>query len=127
MEESELLKFESLKEKYSDKYVELLKAISKQSKIKVEDIISKLPSSDLVKKDEEFIATYPIARVLMGIAAPASYVLTYYFLTDKIPSDYKDQPMYYISKSEGSVPAPFTKQEFIDSTKKNKMFIKNRK
>ncbi len=127
MEKLELLKFESLKEEYSDKYVELLKAISKQSKIKIEDIISKLPSSDLVKKDEEFIATYPIARVLMGIADPASYVLTYYFLTDKIPSDYKDQPMYYISKSEGSVPAPFTKQEFIDSTKKNKMFIKNRK
>lgn len=127
MEILEMSKFDSLKEIYSDKYIELLKVISEQSKMVFEDIVSKLPSSDLVKKDEEFIATYPIARVLMGIADPASYVLTYYFLTSGIPADYPEQPRYYISKSEGSILASFTKQEFIDSIEKNKNKIIRKK
>ena len=48
-------KFDSLKGKYSKSYIELLKAISKQKGISYEDIYSKLPSSELVKKDEEFM------------------------------------------------------------------------
>lgn len=50
MEILEMSKFDSLKEVYSDKYIELLKVISEQSKMVFEDIVSKLPSSDLVKK-----------------------------------------------------------------------------
>ena len=117
----ELEKFDSLKGFYSEKYIELLKQISIQKGISYEDIYSKLPSSDLVKKDETFISTYPVARVLLGVADPASYVLTAFYIIDKIPDDYPEQPRYYISSSEGSVLAPFTKQEFIDSITKPKV------
>lgn len=117
---TELEKFDSLKGIYSKRYIELLKAISQQKGISYDDIYSKLPSSDLVKKDEKFIDTYPVARVLLGIADPASYVLTVFHIVDKIPEDYPEQPKYYISTSEGSVSAPFTKQEFLDSIKKEK-------
>ena len=117
----ELEKFDSLKGIYSKRYIELLKAISEQKGISYEDIYSKLPSGDLVKKDEDFINSYPVARVLMGIADPASYVLTTFYIIDKIPEDYPEQPKYYISISEGSVSAPFTKQEFIDSIQKERV------
>ena len=117
----ETKEFDSLKGIYSERYIELLKQISIQKEISQEDIYSKLPSSDLVKKDEEFIDSYPVARVLMGVADPASYVLTAFYIIDKIPEDYPEQPRYYISTSEGSVPAPFTKQEFIDSIEKQKI------
>ena len=113
-------KFDSLKGKYSKSYIELLKAISKQKGISYEDIYSKLPSSELVKKDEEFIDSYPVARVLMGVADPVSYVLTAFYIIDKIPEDYPEQPRYYISTSEGSVPAPFTKSEFLESIQATK-------
>ena len=119
MTELELAKFESLKEFYSEQYIELLKQISIQKGILYEDIYSKLPSSDLVMKDEKFINSYPVGRVLLGISDPASYVLTAFYIMDKIPDDYPEQPKYYISSSEGSVLAPFTKTEFLESIKKD--------
>ena len=131
MEKLELEKFDSLKELYSERYIKLLKEISIQTGNSFDDIYSKLPSSDLVKKDETFIDTYPVARVLLGVADPASHVLTAFYLISEIPKDYPEQPKYYISKSEGSVKAPFTKQEFLDSirkedSKKKKLKIKER-
>ena len=121
MEKLELEKFDSLKELYSERYIKLLKEISIQKGISFDDIYHKLPSSDLVKKDETFIDTYPVARVLLGIADPASHVLTAFYIISEIPKDYPEQPKYYISISEGSVKAPFTKQEFLDSIEKTKV------
>ena len=56
----------------------MLELISKQYDLSFEDIYMRLPSPDLVKRDEEFVETYPVARVLMGVADPASHVLTSY-------------------------------------------------
>jgi len=118
---TDLEKIDSLREFYSERYIELLKRISIKKGISFEEIFYKLPSSDLVKKDEEFTFSYPIARVLLGIADPASHVLTAFYIIDKIPDDYPEQPKYYISRCEGSVDAPFTKQEFLGSIQKEKI------
>ena len=117
---------DTLKGIYSDSYLQLLDAILEEKGLSFDDIKDKLPSSELVKKDEDFVETYPVARVLMKVADPASHVLTAYHLMREIPEDYPEQPRYYISTSEGYVDAVFTKQEFIESIgkKESKNFIK---
>lgn len=107
--------FSELKGIYSDKYIQLLEQISIQYKLSFDDIYMKLPSPEIIQKDECFINDTPITRVLLGVADPASYVLTCFYLISVIPRDYPEQPMYYISKSEGSIEAPFTKSEFLES------------
>ncbi len=121
MDELEIMKFYSLSESYSKEYIEFLIAIAKKYKKSFAEISTKLPTGELVKKDEYFIGKYPIARVLMGIDDPATYVLTYFHILDKIPEDYPEQPKYYISTSEGYVKAPITKQEFLDSLEEAKI------
>ena len=120
MKDFEKKSFSELKGVYSDKYICLLEQISKIYDLSFEDIYMRLPSPDLVKLDEDFINTYPIARVLLGADIPISYVLTYYKVLDSIPEDYPEQPRYLISKSEGRVEAPFTKTEFLESVQKEK-------
>ena len=119
--------FSDLKGIYSDKYIHLLELISEQYDLSFDDIYMRLPSPDLVKKDEYFVDTYPVARVLLGVADPASYVLTSYQVFGSIPEDYPEQPTYYISTSEGRVKAPFTKTEFLESLEKEKTKIIIRK
>lgn len=121
LDEKDFKKFDSLVDEYSLKYVELLKAIAKQEQLSFEQILSKLPSSEIVKRDEEFIDKVPVTRVLLGMADPATYVLTYYHIVSKVPDDYPEQPRYYISLSEGSYDAPFTKQEFLNSIKQEQV------
>ena len=92
MEDLKKKSFSELKGVYSDKYICLLEQISKIYDLSFEDIYMRLPSPDLVKLDEDFINTYPIARVLLGADIPISYVLTYYQVLDSIPKDYSDPP-----------------------------------
>lgn len=120
MEDLKKKSFSDLKDIYSDKYIHLLELISKQYDLSFEDIYMRLPSPDLVKRDEEFVETYPVARVLMGVADPASHVLTSYQVFGSVPEDYPEQPTYYISTSEGRIKAPFTKTEFLESVQEEK-------
>ena len=120
MDELDIKKFYSLSESYSKDYIDFLIAIAKKYQKSYIEISTKLPTGELVKKDEHFIDTYPISRVLLGIDDPATYVLTYFHILDKIPEDYPEQPIYYISRSEGCVKAPFTKQDFLDSLEQAK-------
>ncbi len=101
---------------YSDEYIHFLERISEKYELSFDSVYPKLPSAELVKKDESFIHEYPVGWVLMGLYDPASYVLTYLYLTTgTIPDDYPEQPRYRISISEGTVMVPFTKTEFIES------------
>ena len=120
MEDLKKKSFSDLKDIYSDKYIHLLELISKQYDLSFEDIYMRLPSPDLVKRDEDFVETYPVARVLMGVADPASHVLTRYQVFGSVPEDYPEQPTYYISTSEGRIKAPFTKTEFLESVQDEK-------
>ena len=115
-----LEEFDILLDEYSKEFVEFLKVISIKKGVSFEEIYLSLPASDLVKKEEELIYSYPIQRVILGIADPCSYVLTYFKIMGAIPEDYPEQPRYIISLSEGEVDAPFIKQEFIESIKKTK-------
>lgn len=115
MDELDMMDFYSLSESYSKDYIEFLIAIAKKYKKSFAEIKPKLPAGELVKKDEDFIKSYPISRILLGIDDPATYGLTYFQILDKIPDDYPEQPKYFISISEGYVKAPITKQDFLDS------------
>ena len=111
--------FSDLKGIYSDEYIAFLKRVSEMYSLTFIDIYPKLPSPELVMKDEDYIKTHPVVWVLMGLYSPASYILTELYLTrGSIPDDYPEQPRYRVSLSEGTVMVPFTKTDFIESITK---------
>lgn len=118
MTDEEILKFDSLKEEYSQEFVEFLKEISIQCDRSFEYIYSKLPSSELVRKDEEFVKRSEVASIASSYSKPISYRLTFYYIgLGTLPSGLYEDPYVYYSGSLGYAFPPFSKDDFLKSIK----------
>ena len=113
-----------LKEEYSERFIEHLKYLVTSKHFKVEDIKKYLPSAELIKKDEQHI--YDLSaqtRIFFGCCEPVSYTMVEILLEDKTLDTYTETPTYYISTGRQEQ-ATFTKTEFLESIKKQKIKIK---
>jgi hypothetical protein len=85
----------------------------------------KYPWQDgLIKKDEQHI--YDLSaqtRIFFGCCEPVSYTMVEILLEDKTLDTYTETPTYYISTGRQEQ-ATFTKTDFLESIKKEKIKIK---
>ena len=96
-----------------------LKEAVKREHISIDAILSSLPSPELVEKDAEQLAELAKEnRIIFGIGIPVSYKMTKELAENGDLSSFEEQPYYYISTTDKCVDTTFTKQEFLDSVKK---------
>jgi len=121
--EKESEKLDPFIEEYGERFIKSMKHKIKRAHIKADTIISSLPSSDLIKKDEAHLLELAYkTRIYMGLGMPASHMYIEEYLEDETLSKL-GEPRYYINlggKTE-VIGATFTKQEFLDSVKAVKL------
>jgi len=102
---------------YDRDLIEHLQYIIKSQHITAEQIISSLPSKDLIAKDkEQLIEICERTRIYFGACHPISYQMIESLATGEGLDYYPEQPKYLISETR-TIDAVFTKQEFLDSIK----------
>lgn len=114
-EESLLL--DSLKDEYSESFISHLKYLIIRKHYHYEDIIKYLPSSELVKKDEEMLASLSQrTRIYFGCCRPISYSLLEELLEYGSLDSVSEELYYYVSTGE-KVLASFSKSEYLSGKK----------
>ena len=122
----EMNKVDDLRSFYSESFIIFLKQLIIENVITFEDIINKLPSSNLVALDEY---RYGLIKHIFGVEGglPISYLMVK-ALIENGNLDYFDDQMYYFT-SEDPLEVPFTKEEFIKTVpmfeEKKKRYIYN--
>lgn len=120
----EALTLDTLKEEYSEGFVEHLKRLVIRQHVSIDEIKKYLPSSELIKKDEEHILDLSRrTRIFFGCCDPVSYTMFDILLEDKTLDTFTETPTYYISTGRCEQ-ATFTKTEFLDSIEKQKIKTK---
>ena len=115
---------DELKEEYGERFTQHIKYLVTSKHFKVEDIKRYLPSAELIKKDEQHICDLSArTRIFFGCCEPVSYTMLEILVEDKTLDTYTETPTYYISTGK-SEQATFTKTEFLESIKKQKIKIK---
>lgn len=110
---------EELKLEYSEKFSEFIERLIKHYSLTIDEIKESLPSPELIKMDQEHQES--IGSIYVVFDYPVSFKLFEIYLTkDKELIYIPDYPTYFISKSEGTVIARFTKKQFLDSIGKSK-------
>lgn len=113
------LNLEELKDKYSENFISHLKDLILSQHYAYEEIKKYLPSSELIKKDEEHILELSRkTRIYFGCCNPVSYTLFDSMLENKTLDGYNEILKYYINNDREEL-ATFTKQEFLESIKKS--------
>ena len=96
-----------------------LKDAVKREHIPIDAILSSLPSPELVEKDTEQLAKLAKENhIIFGVGIPISFKMTKELAEKGDLSAFEEQPYYYISTIDKCVNATFTRQEFLDSVKK---------
>lgn len=111
-------KLDSYKEEYGETFIERMQRVMQSQHIALDDIEKALPESELVKKDQEQlndIATR--TRCFFGMCLPISTQMTISLASGDGLDDYPDQPAYVVTGGT-KFDTTFTKQEFLDSVKK---------
>lgn len=109
---------------YSDSFKDYIKSLILK-KHYTYDLISKyLPSSELVTKDEEYLLhIQQKTRIFFDSCLPISYTYLKTLVEKDTLDSYIEEPTYYINKTI-ELPAHFTKQDYLDSIKKQKQLKK---
>ncbi len=109
---------ECYKEEYGERVVSHLQHIMQRQHISLEQIIASLPSSELIKKDQEQLSELSKkTRIYMGVCLPLSQQMIESLATGESLDYYPEQPSYVINGTS-KVDATFTKQQFLDSVQK---------
>ncbi len=109
---------------YADYDIDLiqhLQYIVKSQHILAKEIISSLPSKELIDKDKAQL--YDIigrTRIFLGTCHPISYQMVESLATGEGLDYYPEQPQYLIYGTR-KIDTTFTKQEFLESIKKAKV------
>ncbi len=120
----EAKELDELTEEYGERFTSHLKSLVTSEHFKVEEIKKYLPSAELIKKDEQHILDISTkTRIFFGCCEPVSYTMFDILLEDKTLDTYTETPTYYISTGR-SEQATFTKTEFLESIKKQKIKTK---
>lgn len=120
----EAKELDELQEEYGERFIKHLKYLVTSKHFKVEEIKKYLPSAELIKKDEQHILDISTkTRIFFGCCEPVSYTMFEILVEDKTLDTYTETPTYYISTGR-SEQATFTKTEFLESIKKEKIKIK---
>lgn len=115
------LQADELKEEYGEKFTNHVKSLIRRKHYTYDEIKKYLPSSELVKKDEQqLIDISTKTRIFIGCCEPVSYTMLDILLEYKTLDLYSDKPTYYISSGKKEL-ATFTKQEFLNSISKEKI------
>lgn len=116
--EADALRADELKDAYSKQFVSHVKALIKRSHYSYDDIKKYLPTPELVATDEKHISDLSArTRIFMGCCEPISYTMLDILLEDDTLDTYPGTPTYYVCTGRQEQ-ATFTKQEFLDSIKK---------
>lgn len=122
--EQKALILDDYKEEYGEMFIDYLKGLIKRKHFSIDEIISSMPSSELIKKDEEQLSDISKkTRIYFGACYPVSYSMMLAFIKGNIEK-YPDQPSYYIDVCKQDIPTTFTKTEFLESIEKQKKKIK---
>jgi len=117
-------KADELKEEYSENFISHLKDLIIREHYTYEDIKNILPSSDLIKEDEEHILELSTKlRIHIGSCQPISYTMFDSLIRNKTLDMFEDKPKYSASTGLEEY-ATFTKEDFIKSIKEKDIRIK---
>lgn len=115
-EEAESIDY--LEDEYDLRLVKHLKSQIKHKHIHKDILLECLPESELIKKDVDQLSEFSKnTRIYFGMCEPLSYRLITEMTKDKELSTYPEE-LKYVSSFGQEVPVPFTKSEFIESTKR---------
>lgn len=116
--EEDALRVDELKDTYSKQFVSHIKALIKRAHYSYDDIKKCLPTPELISTDEKHLSDISArTRIFTGCCEPVSYTMLDILLEDQTLDTYPETPTYYISSGR-QVQATFTKQEFLDSIRK---------
>ena len=102
---------------YDSDLIKHLQYIIKTKHISLEQVLSALPSRELIDKDkEQLIDISTRTRIYFGACDPVSYQMIERLATGEGLDCYPEQPKYLINDTQ-TIDATFTKQEFLDSIK----------
>lgn len=117
-------KLKEYEEEYGKSFIEYFMSVIKRKHITLEQIEKSLPSSDLIKEDEQLISDISKrTRIYMGACYPISYSMVEMYAEGKDLSSCPEQPVYTINTGISDIqeiPTKFTKVELIESIKVNK-------
>lgn len=117
-------KLKTLELEYSEKFISHLKDLILSQHISLEEIKKCLPSSEIIQKDEaQLKGIIESTRIYFGACAPISYQMFESLLTGEGLDYYPEQPQYVICGTS-KIDTTFTKQEFLESIKKEKQKIR---
>ena len=109
---------DSYKEEYGEDLINELQYLIKSQHISSDEVKKSLPEKELIEKDKQQLGEIATrTRIYMGMCEPISYQMIKCLATKDGIDDYPDQPAYIIN-GETKVDTTFTKQEFLDSIKK---------
>lgn len=108
-------------EEYGSYLIKRLQIIIKRQHITLEDIISSLPSKELIDKDMKQLGKImQQTRIFFGACDPISLQMIESLATGEGLDDYPEQPQYCICGTR-TIDTTFTKQDFLDSIQKEKV------
>lgn len=123
---AEASKVDELKDEYSKDFVLHIKSLIKRQHYTYDDIKQCLPSTELIKKDEQHLSDISTkTRIFFGCCEPVSYTMVDLLLETKTLDSFPEIPTYYISTGREEQ-ATFTKQEFLESIGRQKQLQKKR-
>lgn len=112
---------DDLKDEYGEKFTTHLKSLVVRQHKEVDEIKKYLPSAELIKKDEQHILDISRkTRIYFGCCSPVSYTMFDILVEEKKLDTFTETPTYYISTGRKEQ-ATFTKTEFLESIKKEKV------
>ena len=115
---------DELKEEYGKRFTDHLKSLVIREHKDIEEIKKYLPSAELIQKDEQHILDLSTkTRIYFGCCEPVSYTMFDILVEEKTLDTFTETPTYYISTGRKEQ-ATFTKTEFLESIKKEKVKIK---
>ena len=119
--EEEAMMLDELKDTYSEHYIAYLKRLITKEHYRYDDITSILPEPSLVEKDEQHLLNLSKrTRIFLNCCNPLSYKMMHLMLDDEELTKTVAQPIYIINSNK-TEDATFTKQEYIESVKKEKI------
>lgn len=124
LKKQEAQTLDDLQEEYGKRFTDHLKSLVVSEHKDVDEIRKYLPSAELIKKDEQHILDISTkTRIFFGCCEPVSYTMFDILVEEKTLDTFTETPTYYISTGRKEQ-ATFTKTEFLESIKKEKVKTK---
>lgn len=112
---------DELKDDYSEGFCCHLKSLITRCHYRYDDLIKYLPKAEIIKKDEEHIGEISRkTRIYFGCCLPISYSLFDVLVSKGSIDDIREEALEYSASTGLKEKTTFTKQEFLDSIRKEK-------